>query len=176
VKVIARNHVASIWAAGLPVLILTTSMLRSLPGGLLCTLITGLTVLVNYAIMGLAGIPLGVGSSMFASIAIGTGVNFPIHVLDRLRVDFRRRDAGPGEIVYQAFAFTGRALFFDAMVVGVGFLLLCISEFRELFDFGLRIGTAMLVSFLTSITLLPAILAAWKPRFIRGRQPSPAAK
>ena len=54
------------------------------------------------------------------------------------------------------------------MVVTVGFLLLCISEFRTLVRFGLLIGTGMMVSFLASITLLPAVLAALKPRFIWG--------
>jgi predicted RND superfamily exporter protein len=70
--------------------------------------------------------------------------------------------------VHDAFARTGRPLFFTAMVVSMGFLLLCISEFRTLVHFGVLIGTCMLVSFLATITLLPAMLAAWRPRFVWG--------
>ncbi len=63
--------------------------------------------------------------------------------------------------------FTGRALFFTAVVVAIGFMLLCISEFRTLVRFGLLIGLGMLISFLASVTLLPAAVAAVKPRFVR---------
>jgi predicted RND superfamily exporter protein len=130
-----------------------------------------MAVLSIYAIMGFSGIPLGVGTSMFASIAIGAGVNFPIHILDRLRIQLPNGHAAPDEVFRDTFTFTGRALFFTAMVVTIGFMLLCISEFRTLVRFGMLIGAGMLVSFLTSVTLLPAALAAVRPRFVWGDRP-----
>jgi len=163
---IRTSHVNSVALSFAAVLMLTGLMFRSVTAGLLCMFTVGVAVLVNYAIMGLADIPLGVGTSMFASIAIGAGVNFPIHMLDRLRIDLRAPDTDPAEVFPNAFAFTGRVLFFTAFVVAVGFLLLCVSEFRTLVRFGLLIGVAMTVSFLTSVTLLPAIVAALKPRFV----------
>ncbi|MHC4090293.1 MAG: MMPL family transporter, partial [Planctomycetota bacterium] len=75
-------------------------------------------------------------------------------------------EPGPAEVFPDAFAFTGRVLFFTAFVVAVGFLLLCVSEFRTLVRFGLLIGISMLVSFLTSVTLLPALVASLRPRFV----------
>jgi hypothetical protein len=126
----------------------------------------GVAVLVNYAIMGLGGIHLGVGTSMFASIAIGAGVNFPIHILDRLRIGLGAGDADPAEVFRSTLAFTGRALFYTAFVVAAGFLLLCVSEFRTLVHFGLLIGVGMIVSFVASVTLLPAVVAMIKPRFM----------
>jgi predicted RND superfamily exporter protein len=149
-------------------MLLTGLMFRSIVAGLLCTLTVALAVLVNYAIMGFAGIPLGVGTSMFASIAIGAGVNFPIHILDRLRINLRRPDADPAPVFANTMAFTGRALFFTAFVVAVGFLLLCVSEFRTLVRFGLLIGVGIATSFLVSVTLLPALVAVIRPRFVWG--------
>jgi predicted RND superfamily exporter protein len=143
-------------------------MFRSFTAGLLCTGTVGVAVLVNYALMGLLGIPLGVGTSMFASIAIGAGVNFPIHLLDRLRIGFASRTADPRAVFVDTLKFTGRALFFTAFVVALGFLLLCLSEFRTLIRFGLLIGSSTTVSFLTSITLLPAVVALLRPRFVWG--------
>ena len=204
---IRTSHVNSVALSFAAVLMLTGLMFRSVTAGLLCMFTVGVAVLVNYAIMGLADIPLGVGTSMFASIAIGAGVNFPIHMLDRLRIRLRGADAGvacfhatksrvsmsetqqpaamhsrdskasesrdsmppgpdPAQVFPNAFAFTGRVLFFTAFVVAVGFLLLCVSEFRTLVRFGLLIGVAMTVSFLTSVTLLPAIVATLRPRFV----------
>ena len=42
--------------------------------------------------MVLLGINLGIGTSMFASVAIGLGVDFVIHALDRLRSLYRAFD------------------------------------------------------------------------------------
>jgi len=165
-RMIRISHVRSVCLAFLCVLLLTGLMFRSVVAGLLCTLTVGTAVVVIYAIMGFGGIPLGVGTSMFASIAIGAGVNFPIHVLDRLRIGFRDQQADAAEVFRNTFTFTGRALFFTALVVAGGFLLLCVSEFRTLVRFGLLISMGMSVSFLTSVTLLPAVLAAAKPRFL----------
>lgn len=168
-RMVRTSHIRSVVFSSVCVLLLTGLMFRSVVAGLLCTLTIGVAVLVNYALMGLAGIPLGVGTSMFASIAIGAGVNFPIHLLDRLRIDIRSRPDDPAGAFAHALTFTGRALFFTAFVVAVGFLLLCVSEFRTLVRFGLLIGISTAVSFLTSVTLLPALVALIRPRFIGGR-------
>jgi predicted RND superfamily exporter protein len=167
-RMVGRSHIRSVCFTSLCVFLLTAVMFRSWLGGFLCTLTVGVAVLVNYAIMGIGDISLGVGTTMFASIAIGGGVDFPIHVLHRLQTGFRENGGGAEEVFRDTFTFTGRALFFTVMVVTVGFMLLCVSEFRTLVRFGLLIGTGMVISFLASITLLPAVLAALKPRFIWG--------
>ena len=169
-QMIRTTHVNSVFFSVGCVLLLTGLMFRSVVAGLLCTFTVGVAVLINYAIMGLGDIPLGVGTSMFASIAIGAGVNFPIHILDRLRISLRNPEADPKEVFADTLAFTGRALFFTAFVVAVGFFLLCVSEFRTLVRFGLLIAVAMVVSFVTSVTFLPAIVAVFRPRFVWGRR------
>jgi predicted RND superfamily exporter protein len=165
---VRSTHIKSVVFSLVCVVLLTGLMFRSVLAGLLCALTVGIAVLVNYAIMGMGNIPLGVGTSMFASIAIGAGVNFPIHLLDRLRIEFRNPKVNPADVFQRTLAFTGRALFFTAFVVAVGFLLLMISEFSTLNRFGLLIGMGMVISFLVSITLLPALVAALKPRFVFG--------
>ncbi|MEE8452690.1 MAG: MMPL family transporter [Thermoguttaceae bacterium] len=174
-RIIRTSHIRSVSFAFLCVLLLTGLMFRSAVAGLLCTATVGMAVVTIYAIMGFSDIPLGVGTSMFASIAIGAGVNFPIHILDRLRVEMADSPGNDADVFRDAFTFTGRALFFTAGVVSIGFLLLCVSEFQTLVRFGLLISVGMLVSFLTSVTLLPAVLAALRPRFLWGRS-VPGAK
>ncbi len=168
-RMIRTTHLNSVALSVGCILVLTGLLFRSAIAGLLCTLTVGIAVLVIYAVMGFAGIPLGVGTSMFAAIAIGAGVNFPIHILDRLRVSLRSNDADPRQVFGETLAFTGRALFFTAFVVAAGFLLLCVSEFRTLVRFGLLIGIGMIVSFVASITVLPAIVACFRPRFVWGK-------
>ena len=167
IGLVRTTHIRSICFSLGCVLLLTSLMFRSVFAGLLCGLTVGLAVLLDYAVMGLGGIPLGVGTSMFASIAVGAGVDFPIHILDRLRVTVRSGELNSAGVFRNTLAFTGRALFFTAMIVAVGFLLLCVSEFRTLNRFGLLIGLGMVFSFLASVTLLPAAVAILKPGFIR---------
>ncbi|MFQ5589704.1 MAG: RND family transporter [Phycisphaerae bacterium] len=165
-RLIRSTHVKSVVVSAACVLIMTGLMFRSLAAGVMCTLTVGVAVLVNYGLMGFAGIPLGVGTSMFASIAIGAGINAPIHILDRLRIGLRSPDSVESDVFSNTLAFTGRALFYTACIVAVGFLLLCVSQFRTLVYFGLLIGVGMIVSFIASVTLVPAAAALLRPRFI----------
>ncbi len=166
VRIILTSHIRSVCLAFACVLLLTGLMFRSVAAGLLCTMTVGTAVLAIYAMMGFGDIPLGVGTSMFASIAIGAGVNFPIHIIDRLRTRLSDPNVDAADVFRDTFTFTGRALLFTALVLAGGFLLLCVSEFRTLVRFGLLIRVGMMVSFLTSVTLLPALLAVWRPRFL----------
>jgi uncharacterized protein len=166
---IKTSHILGVVFSALCTLVQTAWMFRSLVAGVLCTLTVGFICLVDYAVMGLAGIPLAVGTSMFASIAIGVGVNPAIHILDRLRLKLQEPEADPEHVFADTLAFTGRRLFFSAFVLVAGFGLLCLSEFRTLIEFGLLIGLAIGAAFVVSVTLLPAAVAAWKPKFVWGR-------
>ena len=53
--------------------------------GFYCLLPSALAVLVKFAVMGWAGIPLGVATSMFAAMTLGIGVNCAIHLLEGFR-------------------------------------------------------------------------------------------
>jgi predicted RND superfamily exporter protein len=169
-RMIKTSHIWGVVFSALCTLIQTGLMFRSVVAGLLCTVTVGFVCLVDYAVMGVGGIPLGVGTSMFASIAIGVGVNPAIHILDRLRLGLRAPGADPERVFADALAFTGYRLFYAAFVLVVGFVLLCLSEFRTLVEFGLLIGLAIAASFVVSVTLLPALVAAAKPRFVWGEK------
>jgi predicted RND superfamily exporter protein len=174
--IVRTSHIRSVVFSSACVLLLTGLMFRSLLAGFLCTLTVAVAVLVNYAVMGLGGIPLGVGTSMFASIAIGAGVNFPIHILHRLATGLRSHGGDPAAAFSNTLAFTGRPLCFTALIVAAGFLLLCVSEFRTLNSFGLLIGIGMVVSFVASVSLLPAAVAVMKPRFLWSRSSEGVAR
>lgn len=51
---------------------------RSLRWGVYCVLPSALAVVINFAVMGWFGIPLGVATSMFAGMMLGIGVDFAI--------------------------------------------------------------------------------------------------
>ena len=70
---IKTSHIAGVAVSAFCTLVQTALMFRSLVAGLFCTLTVGFVCLADYAVMGVGGVPLGVGTSMFASIAIGVG-------------------------------------------------------------------------------------------------------
>jgi predicted RND superfamily exporter protein len=129
-------------------------------------------VLFVYAFMVVKGLTLGVGTSMFAAVAIGLGVDFAIHTLSRLR-ELARNPMDPAETEGDAvfihdrfFATTGRALLLNVLSVACGFGVLVFSEVTQLRDFGSIVVLSMSVAFLASVTLLPAMIILTRPRFL----------
>jgi predicted RND superfamily exporter protein len=72
------------------------------------------------------------------------------------------------EALATLFPSTGRALLFNSSAVIAGFGMLTLSDVPPLVWFGTLVSVAALVSFLASLTLLPAILQVFRPRAIGG--------
>lgn len=71
-------------------------------------------------------------------------------------------------------ATSGKAIFFNALVVVSGFLVFLTSNFLPNFYLGAMLALNMSACLLVSMTVLPAVLNTWKPRFVYARRP-PAA-
>lgn len=137
---------------------------RSVVLGLLATLPVAFAVLMVFAVMGYTGIWLGIGTSMFAAIAIGLGVDFAIHTLDRLRHLLGKQGMAYGDAVAALFPTTGRALLFNLLALALGFGVLMSSSVPPLQDFGLLVAVAVVTSFAASLTALPALIALIGPQ------------
>jgi predicted RND superfamily exporter protein len=153
VSEVGRFHFRSTALSLFSVWLMMCVFLRSVRFGTTAVLPVVLSILFIYALMGFTGIWLGVGTSMFAAIAIGTGVDFAVHSIDRLT----RATWGPSRPEHM-FTTTGRALLFSAACVGLGFAVLTTSAVPSLRWFGLVVFVAVMVSFIASMTVLPAVL------------------
>jgi predicted RND superfamily exporter protein len=80
-----RGHILGLCIALLLVSAMAALLFRSATAGLLTLVPVLRSVLAGYAAMVLLGIPLEVGTSMFAAVAIGLGVDFAIHALAKIR-------------------------------------------------------------------------------------------
>ncbi|MFT7621606.1 MAG: putative RND superfamily exporter protein, partial [Myxococcota bacterium] len=76
-----RNQVNSLLTSLPLVLLILIVVFRSIIAGLIGLVPTGLTLLVTFGLMGLfpERLPLDIGSSMIASIALGVGIDYAIH-------------------------------------------------------------------------------------------------
>lgn len=157
VQSVASGHALSVLAATLSVLFMCIVIFRSIRDGLLCLAPLFVSVALVYAVMGLAGIWLGVATSMFASVAIGLGIDFAIHMIARARKAEGLTPDADARVLYVCQS-TGRAVLFNATAVGIGFGILTLSAAPPIRMFGVLVATAIVGAFVAALTVLPALL------------------
>ncbi|MCG8592130.1 MAG: outer membrane lipoprotein-sorting protein [Proteobacteria bacterium] len=171
---LAESHFRGVGLALVAIFLTTGLAFRSLVAGLLCGLPVTVSVLLLYAVMGATGIDLGVGTTMFAAIALGTGVDFAVHTVDRLVASVRDRGTPLEPALRELFPSTGRALLFSFAALALGFSVLLTSHVPVLVHFGALVATAASVAFLASLTVGPAVVLLLRPAFLTGADARPA--
>jgi len=139
---------------------------RHWSAGIYCLVPVLATLIAVYAVMGISGIWLGLGTSAFASIAIGITVNFSIHELDRVVHLVKGEGMTLENALQTMFSTTGRAVFFNFLCLFLGIFTLTFSQLPPLQWFGVLLSTALAVGFVTSLVLLPALVIVFRPRFL----------
>ncbi len=140
--------------------------LRSVYGGTLALIPVILGALSVYAFMGVVGITLAVGTTMTAAIALGIGIDFAIHTLDRIKLLITEQGFDPETALRQLYPSTGRALLFSFVAVFIGFGILGLSTVPPLSKLGMLIAFSVLISFISSMTVLPALIKHLRPAFL----------
>jgi uncharacterized protein len=102
-------------------------------------------------------------SVYFAVLFVGLGVDFGIQFSVRYRAERHDVD-GLHEALLHAGRRAGAPLTLAALATAAGFLAFLPTAYKGLSELGLIAGFGMLIAFLTSITLLPALLSQFKPR------------
>ncbi len=157
VNKIENSHFKSVAISLLLVIAMAWITFRSFFTSVLVTLPVVLSILTIYAVMGFSDIWLGVGTSMFASIAIGLGVDFAIHTAERMEYLYVQGLRG-FKRVEAFYASTGRALYFNALALALGFGVLVVSKVVVLEKFGALVTVAIASSFVYALVLIPSIL------------------
>jgi hopanoid biosynthesis associated RND transporter like protein HpnN len=124
-------------------------------------LITGLaiTAALGFLIVG----PLNLISIAFAVLFVGLGVDFGIQYSVRYRADRFAVDDLKLALVHAARN-AGAPLTLAAAATAAGFLSFLPTDYRGVSELGQIAGMGMLVAYLTSITLLPALLTVLNPK------------
>lgn len=169
IKDLGTSHFAGMGIALLLVWLVSSLLFRSAVAGTFALLPVGISILLVYSTMVALSIPLGIGTSMFAAVAIGLGVDFAIHTIDRLRSLYQETQ-DMNITLKQFYPTTGRALFFNLLAIALGFGVLISSKVVPLNNFGTIVAMSVATSFLVSMTLLPALIQLFKPRFITGKR------
>ncbi|MEH6466946.1 MAG: MMPL family transporter, partial [Porticoccus sp.] len=137
-------------------------LFRSLSVSLIAILPNLLAAGVVLGVMGIAGIPLDMMTITIAAITVGIGVDHDIHYITRFKHELAI-DRDYVASMHRAHASIGRALFYTAVTIIVGFSILTLSNFIPSVYFGLLTSLAMFSALLASMTLLPKLILVFKP-------------
>jgi predicted RND superfamily exporter protein len=146
----------------------------SVTAGALALVPMAFAMLVAWAVMGFAGIWLNFATAMTGTIAVGVGVDFAIHVVDHLIALVRVQRRTLEDAAAALFPTTGRALLFNTLAVLLGFGTLMLGSVPTVREFGLLVAVSIGAGFVASLTLLPALVAVVRPRFLAAPAPAPA--
>jgi predicted RND superfamily exporter protein len=152
-----NSQIGSVLIAILFVIIIVGLILRSPISGFYAAIPIVSAVIILFGFMGFTGIPLNIATVLVASITVGIGIDYSIHVISHFKSGIRKGKTIT-EALTETIEISGKAIIINVFSVSAGFLVLLFSEMVPLEYFGLLISLSMFGAGLGALTLLPAIL------------------
>ena len=121
-------------------------------------------IFVAFSVIGLLGllnIPLDIMTITVAAISVGMAVDNTIHYIYRYKKEIKLTGSSE-QALLNAHTTTGRAIFYTAATIAAGFSILALSNFFPTRLFGVFTALAMLIAFISSLSLLPNLLVKFK--------------
>jgi len=151
------SQIRSLLIAILALIVIVGIILKSFPTGLYATVPIIAAIVVLFGVMGISGIPLNIVTVLVASIALGIGVDYSIHVISQFNHSYRHGKS-LNQSLEDAIMISGKSIFINVVSVSAGFMVLIFSEMVPLQYFGILMAMSMIGSGLAALTLLPVIL------------------
>lgn len=165
-EMVFSSQIQSLIISLLSVFVVIAISFRSILAGLLGAIPLTLTILLNYWTMGTLGISLDLVTSIIASVAVGIGIDYTIHFLETYRME-RAKTSDVHAAARRTFKSSGTGILTNAVAVGLGFLVLCLSRFMVLRYIGILVAIVMFTSSMLAMTILPGFLTNFDPKFSR---------
>jgi hypothetical protein len=155
---ILEGQIKSLVASLLIVVVLLGLMFRSLLIGLIGAVPIIITAILSFGLMGWLNIPLSTTTALLSSIAIGIGIDYAVHFIERYKVSAETLE-GAELVGAMTMHHSGRAIIFNALVVIAGFLVLLASVFPPNRALGALVSLNMFTSFVGTVTVMYILLA-----------------
>jgi predicted RND superfamily exporter protein len=139
-------------------LLLIFKSLKIMLIGLMPNIFVAISVI---GLLGILGIPLDIMTITVAAISVGMAVDNTIHYIYRYKKEIKITKS-PESALVNAHTTTGRAIFYTAATIAAGFSILALSNFFPTRLFGIFTALAMLIAFVSSLSLLPNLLVKFK--------------
>lgn len=155
-ELVTKSQIYSLFGALIIVWFLVLILFRSPKMASFSLIPCAFALMGIFATMALLHIELDVVTSLLASLSIGIGVDYAIHLISayqRLEVILPKE-----EVFSEVMKTTGKAILINAASVTLGFLGLLFSRFIPIVRMGILFCISMLFASLASLTVLPALL------------------
>ncbi|GIW40991.1 MAG: hypothetical protein KatS3mg076_1568 [Candidatus Binatia bacterium] len=158
---LVRGQVTGLWQVVFVLFVLMSVLFLSLRVGLLSLVPNVVPILLLFGLMGWWGFDLNISTALIAALAIGIAVDDTIHYLTAFNAGLRKT-ADQAKAVAEAARTVGSPIVFTSVALAAGFLVVCLSNFRPVQDFGLLSATTMGIALLSDLVLTPAVLMTTK--------------
>ena len=167
-EVMVKGKILNIVQIAAVVFVVASLLFRSLAAGALVLLPLAMAVVATFGLIGWAGIPLNVSTSLISAMAVGIGADYAIYLIYRIREELAT-GSQPVAAVRRVLATAGKAVLLVALAVSAGYGVLLLSIGFHIHQWlALLIAAAMLVSAIAALLLIPALVLTLRPRFIFG--------
>ena len=146
------------------VVLLMVALFRSLRWALLAMLPMSITILFVYGAIGFVGKDYDMPLAVLSTLVLGIGVDFAIHFIQRYRELVKETPGGRGAALSRMFEEPARALTRNALIIAIGFAPMVFAALVPYVVVGVFLATIMLLSWLTSLLLLPAVISLFQKR------------
>ncbi len=161
-----HTQISSLATSSIAVGIIVALLMKSLVLGVLSLVPLFFTVLINFGLMGFAGLPLDAVTSIIASLVIGIGVDYAIHYISRYRLELAQGH-DQAQALLNTGVSAGKGIFYNALALIIGFMVLVFSHFRAISVFGFLISVTMVVSSFAALLVIPLLLQYFAHRKVK---------
>lgn len=171
-ELISRAQIANLWQLYAVDCLFTFLGFSSLVAFLVVLPPITLGLLITYGLMGYLQVGMFIYTLPIAALGLGVGIDYSLYVMSYLREGIMRAET-PEEQRQQfieGMRFVCRAVFFTGMTVTVAVMVLFFSPLRLQAMVGVLLALIMMANMIGGTLLVPAIVWAWKPKFMFGRE------
>ncbi len=170
-EAILVNQIQSIVVTVFVVLLACMFIFRSVTGGFFASVPISFTLIITLGVMGYLGIPINYSTLINASIAVGAGIDYCIHFIERFKYEHVVRKLDFEAAYRRTLETTGLSIVTATLTVGLGFAVLGFSSFKIVKVSGLLVTLSMILSGTLALTVLPALIIWVKPKFLQNVRP-----
>jgi hypothetical protein len=141
------------------IFLIMSTLFVNIKAGLLALVPNAFPIVVNFGIMGLAGVPLNTGTAMVAAIAIGIAVDDTVHLMSRYHKEMRRmqdQDAAMDVSIRAEI----KPVVCTSVALALGFGVLAFSGFMPVVMFGYLSAMVMLLAMVGDLCITPILLSS----------------
>ena len=170
IDALVKGQVYSLTIAAGVIFVIMFLVLKSFAIGCLSLIPNLFPIVLNFGIMGIAGIPLNTATALIAVVALGIAVDDTIHFLSEYR-EKRAKGITISEALNLAILVKGRAIVLSSLILCIGFGVMVLSRFVPIINFGMLTAIIMISAVIGDLVVLPSVLLLKRPDFFPSSTP-----